>query len=394
MPLKMPLLRKQKRRLLCARPTIRVFAIVLILAIVMWARAYLHSQDDSPDAAITTTRTTNTPTLKIPTGSDEQTYDEPSKLFFQGPASDWTSALPIGNGRLGALLSSDHFFERIPISDDTLFGGKWISAADQLASQKGEILSNRPGGNFSDVYSNFKAAQTLLLDGDNVGAQKHAKKLPRGSISTFQYLSEVSIKYEHPDETLTTQKLENFSRELDLGSAVVASTSCSSHHCLRREYFSSAPDDVIALNISQVGSSMVPIVLGLRRILSPERDGVYKQATVQKWPVGRSAPVPNGLLLTSDEGKRDGLRFASCLLLHSVRMKTAAVPTSSPTSVPTAAPTDAPTFPTRGSCIRRRGFFPLLEPSLFDPAIIGEDALPITSLFHRTTWASATTVSR
>ena len=44
-------------------------------------------------------------------------------LWYTRPASDWNAALPLGNGRLGAVVFGDPFQERIPLKEETLWTG-------------------------------------------------------------------------------------------------------------------------------------------------------------------------------------------------------------------------------------------------------------------------------
>src|SRR5882724_2214311 len=59
-------------------------------------------------------------------------------LWYQQPAQKCTDALPIGNGRLGAMVFGGMFDERIQFNEDTLWTGKphdyvRASAGDQLS---------------------------------------------------------------------------------------------------------------------------------------------------------------------------------------------------------------------------------------------------------------------
>jgi alpha-L-fucosidase 2 len=44
-------------------------------------------------------------------------------LWYRQPARAWTEALPIGNGRLGAMVFGHVTSERIQLNEDTLWGG-------------------------------------------------------------------------------------------------------------------------------------------------------------------------------------------------------------------------------------------------------------------------------
>src|ERR1700743_3388832 len=44
-------------------------------------------------------------------------------LWYSKPAEKWTDALPIGNGRMGAMVFGGVFDERIQFNEDTLWKG-------------------------------------------------------------------------------------------------------------------------------------------------------------------------------------------------------------------------------------------------------------------------------
>src|SRR4051812_46742853 len=46
-----------------------------------------------------------------------------AQLWYQKPAQAWTEALPIGNGRIGAMIFGGVARERLQLNDDTLYAG-------------------------------------------------------------------------------------------------------------------------------------------------------------------------------------------------------------------------------------------------------------------------------
>ena len=49
--------------------------------------------------------------------------DPPLRLWYEKPAATWVEALPIGNGRLGAMVFGDPLRERLALNEDTLWSG-------------------------------------------------------------------------------------------------------------------------------------------------------------------------------------------------------------------------------------------------------------------------------
>src|SRR5512145_736278 len=46
------------------------------------------------------------------------------RLWYKKPAEEWTEALPVGNGRLGAMVFGGVAEERIQLNEDTLWSGE------------------------------------------------------------------------------------------------------------------------------------------------------------------------------------------------------------------------------------------------------------------------------
>ena len=81
-----------------------------------------------------------------------------SILRYYKPAKEWTEALPLGNGSLGAMVFGRTEYERIALNQDTLWSGY-------------PRMETTPG---SDVY--FRKARQLALDGKLAEAQELIEK--------------------------------------------------------------------------------------------------------------------------------------------------------------------------------------------------------------------------
>jgi alpha-L-fucosidase 2 len=87
--------------------------------------------------------------------SPAQSAPQQTVLWFNKPASKWTDALPLGNGRLGAMVFGGVPAERLQLNEDTLWSG-----------------SPRPWNN-PDAKRHLAEVRRLVLeDGDYVGADR------------------------------------------------------------------------------------------------------------------------------------------------------------------------------------------------------------------------------
>ncbi len=63
---------------------------------------------------------------KMPTyipGMDEEVAPDEAVLWYEAPAEQWVEALPVGNGRLGAMVFGGVESERLQLNEDTLWSG-------------------------------------------------------------------------------------------------------------------------------------------------------------------------------------------------------------------------------------------------------------------------------
>jgi len=151
------------------------------------------------------------------------------KLFYDEPASKWEEALPIGNGRLGAMIFGGISDDHIQFNEETLWSGR-----PHDYSNKG-------------AYQHLGKIRELIWQ----GKQKEAEKL---ALATFMSVPLHQEKYQpFGDLWLTfpdSGKISGYRRELDLSSAV-CKTSYESNGCVySREYIASYPDNAVFINLT------------------------------------------------------------------------------------------------------------------------------------------------
>lgn len=145
------------------------------------------------------------------------------KLWYDEPAADWNQALPIGNGRLGAMIFGGVGQERLQLNEETVW------------SHQG-AYEDLPGG-----AQYLPRIRQLLFDGEYVKAQQLADeqlmndRLPSGT-NAYQTLGDIHIDFSGPEN------IRDYRRELLLDSAVVRVQYRADNVQYRRTYFSSAPD--------------------------------------------------------------------------------------------------------------------------------------------------------
>jgi len=106
------------------------------------------------------------------------------KLWYNEPAKQWTDALPLGNGRLGAMVFGTPAQERIQINEETIWGGGPHNnvnnkAKDGLDEIRQALFENRrkDAQALCDEYINtpgphgmpYQTAGSLMLDFEGIG---------------------------------------------------------------------------------------------------------------------------------------------------------------------------------------------------------------------------------
>src|SRR5512133_1878493 len=56
--------------------------------------------------------------------AEEKESSSPWKLWYEKPASKWTEAMPLGNGRIGAMVFGGSAKEQIQFNEETLWSGE------------------------------------------------------------------------------------------------------------------------------------------------------------------------------------------------------------------------------------------------------------------------------
>ena len=90
------------------RRTFLAFPILGFLARTLWSRWGNHALEHNGPLSIRESAVT------------DQTVANALRLWYRQPAANWNEALPIGNGRLGAMVFGGVSSERIQLNEDTI----------------------------------------------------------------------------------------------------------------------------------------------------------------------------------------------------------------------------------------------------------------------------------
>ncbi|HEX2977221.1 MAG TPA: glycoside hydrolase family 95 protein [Bacteroidales bacterium] len=155
----------------------------------------------------------------------------PLKIWFNRPAVDWNEALPVGNGRLGAMVFGGVETERLELNEESVWTGRqrWDANPDAL--------------------KNFPVVRKLLFEGKYHEAEVLAQKgimgeKPGNPPASYQALGDIYLDF-GPQKGLS-----NYRRELDIENAVSRVTYTAGQANFTREVFSSHPDQALIIRLT------------------------------------------------------------------------------------------------------------------------------------------------
>lgn len=153
----------------------------------------------------------------------------PMILWYDKPAANWNAALPVGNGRLGAMVFGTPAVERIQLNEGTVWAGS-------------------PNNNYNpDAKEALPKIRQLILEGKYGEAQKLAdeKVMPsKNSGMPYQSMGDFYISFPgHENYT-------DYHRDLNIGTAVASVSYKVDGVTFRREVFSSFTDQVVIVRLT------------------------------------------------------------------------------------------------------------------------------------------------
>ncbi|KAJ5861701.1 Alpha-L-fucosidase [Penicillium soppii] len=167
-----------------------------------------------------------------------------SEIWYKKPAGDWNSALPVGNGRLGAMVYGRTDTEMLQLNEDSV----WYGGPQDR--------------NPKDALEHLPRLREAIRAGDHAKAEKIAKLAffanPM-SQRNYEPLGTLFLDFGHDPKQVT-----NYRRSLNLANAVAhVSYEYQAVH-FEREVLASHPDNVIAIHVRS--SSKAEFVVRLTRM--------------------------------------------------------------------------------------------------------------------------------
>jgi len=148
------------------------------------------------------------------------------RLWYDRPATQWVEALPVGNGRLGAMVFGGAPTERIQLNEDTIWAGGPYDPSNPRALQAlPRVRELVFAGRYDEAFT--------LADAEMIST-------PRGQ-APYQTLGDMNLAFDH------SPMVSNYRRELDLSKALVTVQYQADRVNFKREIFASHPDQAIVM---------------------------------------------------------------------------------------------------------------------------------------------------
>jgi len=150
------------------------------------------------------------------------------RLWYDTPAKEWTQALPVGNGKLGAMIFGGSARERLQFNEDTLWTGRPRDYSHEGAAQYLPVV------------------RQLLFEGKQREAEKlameHMMSVPLRQ-EKYQPFGDLYLDFAGHEE------VSQYRRELDIDEAIARVQYRAGDVAFTREVFASYPDQAIIIHL-------------------------------------------------------------------------------------------------------------------------------------------------
>lgn len=225
--------------------------------------------------------------------------NEGTKLWYETPANpqvpdsenawkddkEWLSALPLGNGSLGAMIFGGVYTERIQLNEESMWSGSVQDGDNPEAAQNlGSIRKLLFEGKYKEAEDLTRKTQICKGRGSGFGNGTYDK------YGSFQTLGELRFDFANKE------KYTDYYRELDLEQAVARVQYTQGNVIYQRESFISAPDQVLVTHLSANKKGQIAFSCSLDRLENYKVEIIDDELVMSGiLPDGESKEVSNGL---------------------------------------------------------------------------------------------------
>ncbi|WP_052737702.1 glycoside hydrolase N-terminal domain-containing protein [Bacillus sp. SA1-12] len=199
-------------------------------------------------------------------------------ILFNKPAETWNEALPIGNGRLGAMIFGKTSVEQIQLNEESIWYGGFRDR-------------NNP-----DALENLPKIRELLKEGRLREAEQLATYALSGTPDTqrhYMTLGDLFLNFGH-------ERVEEYTRKLDLENAISSVDYSLKQTKFKREIFASFPDQVTVIHLTSSETGSISFTARLSREQNRYTESLYSRRK-------------NSLIMKGNCGGKDGSDYSVVL---------------------------------------------------------------------------------
>ncbi|WP_277968800.1 glycoside hydrolase family 95 protein [Sphingomonas echinoides] len=212
-------------------------------------------------------------------------------LWFAAPSDTWIESLPVGNGRIGAMVRGGAQHDVIALNEDTLWSGAPPSRGNPTA------LASLPAMRAAVFAQDYHAADTIA----------HAMQGPYSE--SYLPLADVLLDMAHG------AAVSDYRRTLDLDTAVAGVSYAIEGTRYTREVFASHPDQVIVIRLSADRARKISCSVGVRTPLQGKATAAGRRIVLAGKAPAVCQPnyrdVPNPVVYDDAPGK--AMAFAAVI---------------------------------------------------------------------------------
>lgn len=210
------------------------------------------------------------------------------QLWYKQPARRWEEALPVGNGRMGAMIYGRPEKEILQVNEESVWAGVKFNDANPNAYKVLDTIRKLLFEGKNQEALTIAQANFLAVDAEN--STKTAR-----AFRSYQTLMNVNIHYGF-------SSYDNYKRSLDLNTGIAATTFTVNGVEYKQEVLASAPDNVIVVHITASKPGSISAAFSLDR---PDiRDTANRFVDCKVTASGSSQLVLNGQI-NDKNGKED-----------------------------------------------------------------------------------------
>lgn len=196
-----------------------------------------------------------------------QVSAQTNKLWYKQPAAGWTEALPVGNGRMGAMVYGRPGKEILQVNEESVWGGLKFNDANPNAYKVLDSLRQLLFAEKNQEAQELAQANFVAVTSEN------GSEIAR-NFRSYQTLMNVNIDFGFSDFT-------NYRRELDISTGVATTTFTHNGVTYTEEVFATAPDNVVMVRIAASKPGALNAVLWLDRPDTKDTSRHYVDCTVR-----------------------------------------------------------------------------------------------------------------